>query len=453
MFLLALSFDGLYGQDSYEYLRYSRALKNFFIHGTAPGEVVWPKGYPLLIVLFSLLIPMKLAAQIISLLALYGSAYFLLHILNIIIEEKQKNEYGIIALSFLLSPYILRLSLVVMADMLSIFCLLAAAYFLLSYSKKPGLKDISLFVFFGAYAVLSRYAALIPIAPLLIYGLWIWIKKGRINHLFALIPAALLLLIHFFPGGSGTDFTTHYFIENWHVSNFFKRSFVLDAAYQLPEEHYLLPNLLYYVINLFHPGFFMLILPALLLFYKKLDLKQPVKLIFLTSLIAYVLFLSGITFQSPRYLSLIYPFFLILLFPSLRALLEKFKANKNKIILGLAIVQLLLFVRAFYPFFQMNQLEQHLAAGMKPFQSNVLYSFEVDIALQNRGLQFDYKSMWEKEYYDFENGAYVLFNPDRIQKRFSDKNPMINWKNLNQSKNIKLIKAFDQNWKLYRIEP
>ena len=41
-------FDGLYGQDSYEYLRYTERMKAFFLGGAYPGDLVWPKGYLLL---------------------------------------------------------------------------------------------------------------------------------------------------------------------------------------------------------------------------------------------------------------------------------------------------------------------------------------------------------------------------------------------------------------------
>ena len=35
---LGLNFDGFYGQDSYEYLRYTDALTNYYTSGENPGD-------------------------------------------------------------------------------------------------------------------------------------------------------------------------------------------------------------------------------------------------------------------------------------------------------------------------------------------------------------------------------------------------------------------------------
>ena len=48
IFTRAFGFDGLYGQDSYEYLRYSNALYNAFNGGESAGDYFWPLYYPLL---------------------------------------------------------------------------------------------------------------------------------------------------------------------------------------------------------------------------------------------------------------------------------------------------------------------------------------------------------------------------------------------------------------------
>ena len=37
-------FDGAFGQDPYEYLRYTDALKNWMVNGTHPGDYFWPIG-------------------------------------------------------------------------------------------------------------------------------------------------------------------------------------------------------------------------------------------------------------------------------------------------------------------------------------------------------------------------------------------------------------------------
>ena len=49
-------FNGLYGQDAYEYLRYTGRLTLFFQKGVNPGEFFWPVGYPFIASLLNLII-------------------------------------------------------------------------------------------------------------------------------------------------------------------------------------------------------------------------------------------------------------------------------------------------------------------------------------------------------------------------------------------------------------
>ena len=49
-----LGFNGLYGQDAHEYLRFGKALYQFFLTGTNPGDYIWPVNFPLYGAIFSL---------------------------------------------------------------------------------------------------------------------------------------------------------------------------------------------------------------------------------------------------------------------------------------------------------------------------------------------------------------------------------------------------------------
>ena len=54
---LLAGFNGLYGQDSFEYLRYSRALHHYLSAGVLPGPFHWPLFYPLSGALLSFILP------------------------------------------------------------------------------------------------------------------------------------------------------------------------------------------------------------------------------------------------------------------------------------------------------------------------------------------------------------------------------------------------------------
>jgi len=89
---------------------------------------------------------------------------------------------------------------------------------------------------------------------------------------------------------------------------------------------------------------------------------------------------------------------------------------------------------------------------MFEFQHKTLYSFDIDVALKGRGLDFDYRNLWQTEYKSFERGSLVLFNEDKFQTRWEQHNPMINWYNLKNNYELKQVKDFNSGWILYRIE-
>ena len=163
--LLISGFDGLYGQDSYEYMRYANSFRAYLLGGDFPGDVVWPKAYLIALALFSFVLNTALAGQIISMLSIYATYYFL----NKTIEElygKQKDTQISLILGLLLSPYVLRISVVVMADTFAMLSLVGAAYYLIRYQKTDQFKNLAFCVLIGFLGVFSRYAVIVAVAPI-----------------------------------------------------------------------------------------------------------------------------------------------------------------------------------------------------------------------------------------------------------------------------------------------
>jgi len=76
-----LGFNGLYGQDSYDYLRFTKALSVYFKTGNDPGNFFWPVNYPVFGAVLSFIIPSKvLVLQLISYLGFIVSFFLILHV-------------------------------------------------------------------------------------------------------------------------------------------------------------------------------------------------------------------------------------------------------------------------------------------------------------------------------------------------------------------------------------
>jgi hypothetical protein len=128
-FVLIAGFNGLYGQDAHEYLRYSKALHEFFVSGKNPGDYFWSIIYPLLGAGLSFILPEIFSMQIISIISLIISCILLEKILILLYQEQRILVRIYVLLFFFFSPYILRASIVAMSDMLSLVFILAAFYF------------------------------------------------------------------------------------------------------------------------------------------------------------------------------------------------------------------------------------------------------------------------------------------------------------------------------------
>jgi len=448
-----IGFDGLYGMDSYEYYRYSISLKEFFLHGDDPGSFFWPVGYPILIAILSFLMPVSFAGQLLSILCLIGIYYYTNRIIKLCYSNNEDSRYYTL-ITVLLAPYLMRNGMQFMADLLGVFCLCAAAFYALKFRLKKETKSILLFGVFATYGVFSRYGNVVPLFPFIILIIPTYIKSFRWQNLLAFIAPLLLIGIHFsIKGIEDSTVVSHHFLEEWNIGNFFKTSFVSTTEHNLATHTYTFPNLLYYFGLFLYPGYCFLNVVFLFLAFKKNQnwLKQP--LLYLTiSVILNALFLSGVTFQGDRYLFPTYPLFIVLMFGGFQFLMGKLGKYKNAFILMAIFAQLGLFARSIYPSLERNKLEKEVVDFLKDHQNNTLYCFEMDLALQQRGLKFEYENLWFEEILNFEPQALVLFNEEKFGSRFEGKTPMINWEKLNRDHQLLRIKSFEKGWEVYVIE-
>jgi len=116
------------------------------------------------------------------------------------------------------------------------------------------------------------------------------------------------------------------------------------------------------------------------------------------------------------------------------------------------IIQSFLISKAFKSTLERNKLERKMVELLRPYQHKKLYSFDIDIALQGRGLKFDYKNLWIKRYKNLQKGDLILFNPTKFQKQWQGKNPILNFNYFNEKYDLKIIQDCQGGWKLYQVE-
>ena len=445
-----IDFNGLYGQDSHEYYRYSRAIVNFFKTGNSPGDYFWPVYYPIIGALFGLIINNLISLQLISVISLSGSLFFLFKIMEEIFgNEKNYNIY--LLMTFLLSPYVLRSSLVVMSDLMTVFFITASFYFFIDYLHKTEYKQVILFSVFSSMAVFTRYAAVVVlIIPAIVIVNHI-IKNRKIFHI--LICLAIIIIVSIphilIRESSSADFLKHLWLQDWSLSNFFKSNFTTPEGTQ----HYRLPNIIYSFSNVYYPTYLIFGLVLVVLSERNL----PKNRFWLTSVgivLLNSLFLAGIPFQNQRYLLLSYPFVVIAVFPGFERLLNLLQ--KRKIILYSAfslmfILQIFYCAYYFKPAYERNNLEKEISDFVRKDSSKTVYTFDIDVSFMSYDVNKKVINMWREKISDFNTNSIVIFSETKFKDQWAYKNPMLNWNELKTKYTLQELKDFGSGWKAFEM--
>jgi len=279
-------FDGLYGQDAFEYFKYGRELWQAQGRVPLPGRVYWPLGYPYLMALSFLVTGVRpLGGQWVSLLA--GSAVVPLTVLlarDLLVrsglERTAAQRAGLVAgVLVLVCGQLVQSSLVVMSDAPGVFWATLSAWALVRAEGTRRPPWLVLAACALAVAVMTRWENGLLILPWSLY----WLFDERCNSVerqgiaplphasrstfyvpvaVALAAAGLVFAPQAVqsvadPGSS----VGHAWLQGWNPANALLRDFVnADGIF-----HYRWPVALEYAQPAFHPFFlFPIFTPALL---------------------------------------------------------------------------------------------------------------------------------------------------------------------------------------------
>ncbi|PTX63891.1 hypothetical protein C8N46_101500 [Kordia periserrulae] len=446
-----VGFDGLYGQDAYEYLRYSNAIQEYMTDGVHPGTYYWPVLYPTLGSLLGFSFgSTAFALQLISCLSFSIASVYILKTIRIV-YPKAALRFLYVLLFVVFCPFLLKMGLIVMSDALAlVFVVLSVYFFFKSYYKNTNLAPIFIF---ATCALMTRYASLFITFPIVVYSLMLVWKRKQFLQLITAVFLSAIVSIPFiiFQWGALFEATANPFLQTWSVGNYFKTSFTTQDG----SANYTLPNLIHALSVFFHPGFLFLgsILSVISLRNYRLLFTFPQKLLFVC-IGLYLLFLAGIPFQNPRITGLVFPLVLLLLFPAFVRLMkfDFLKRFRTPFVISAIVLQLVFFVMTFQLIFTRAITEKELAAMIQPYEGTTLYSFDVDLAMKGRGLDFEYKNMYLERYENFQANDLVLFDAARYQTQWKDKNPMLNWNFIVQNYQLKTLENHPKGWKLYQIQ-
>ncbi len=446
----AFDFNGLYGQDAFEYLRYAGRLREFLANGTPPGDYFWPVGYPFYGATLSFLTgDVSFALQLVSALGLAGTAWFAVKMLELLFPGK-KGIHLYVFLFLLCSPFLLRSAVLCMSDCACAFFVTAFFYYTFRFRKDGKGIHLVLLFFLAANAMMFRYASavllVIPALSLVKFAL----KRNYLLFLLAGCACfALALLPHFLVRADrAVEFLGNQWLERWSVMNYFRTDFETADGVQ----QYTLPNIAYALGGIFHPGNFAFGLITLFFLFRRGGWKREERIL-LGSALLYVLFLAGIPYQNYRFFLLALPLVIAGSFGGFVVVYEFVRAKYVPALATLAAgAQLLLFGYGISIFYERNRLEATIGEWIGKNTSHAtLYTFDMDVALKANGLNRQFVNLWENEYDTFRPNSLVLFNEQAFEKQWKGKNPMKNWERMKRERRLKLLKSFGQGWELYEL--
>lgn len=450
-----MGYNGLNGQDAYDYLRIAREWTAWAHGGALPRMQEHPHGYPIAGAMLGVITGSEgLALRLLSAASLVATALVLRGLL-LRASPQQREQVNLFALlAFVLAPFPLRQSLTVMSDMPAL-ALLGIAY--AGAVRWAGDKRAAWLFAAAVAALLSvsmRLAAAIP-AFLLVLALFIGPAGGRRKRLgiaLALVVVATLVLLLAIPWDGVHSLAAHSPVGDWSPWNLFRRELRSDDGVL----HYRLPNIVYAVGTVVHPGFLPLGL-LLLPFARRADLRPPYARIALVMVAGYLLFIAGMPFQNDRVLLPVQPFLAVLLFPAfvralglLRSHLARPRWGLPALLAATVAVQAALFVRATLPFIRQARTEHELAAFVNARHPQHVYTHGMGAAFGSLCPGVQVTELWYGVLPRFEPGALLVVQPANLREQWNGRPPGINWEHA-QAQGLETLLARPDGWTVARM--
>ena len=446
-------FNGLYGMDSHEYLRYCNSLVEWVRTGVEPGKFFWPVNYPMLGALLSIITGTQPALQLLSIMA---SAWILYLLAMVLFREFPGREREILVYVILfmgLSPFFFRYAVSIMTDITALAFSCTAFYLLYLHVKCQNRKALYVIPTMISLAVFTRFAMAPLLLPVAIYAVYLMFKSFRVlSFLISWIAALLPVVFYYYMKTMAADEVFHQvWISGWSFTNYFNSNFETVNGYS----EYLLPNIIYVLYFLVHPGFIfpgIIFLAILLVKKSKPMLTWPVMLL---SMGCYLIFLAGLPTRNDRFLVMMLPFYILICFPAYLSVLAYFHHRVKTvrlILFGAFLLQVLFLVRAFLPFYKLNQIERQLTKQVQENDPSLLYTFGMEGALRSYGYRGDIVTLWPQRLDTIKAGSMLLFNRSANEQQWKGLIPMLNFEMLKDSGGAVLRENAGNGWEIYEIK-
>lgn len=313
--LVLWPFDGLYGQDAYDYYRYAVSLRDSLARGQGAPPFFWPIGYPLHVAAAQFSAGAhSSAAQAVSVVAgaLVAPLTFALAREAVKpIDARRAQRVGLMAgLIAAMAGQMLLSSISIMSDATGLAWATASAWLVARYARTLRPATLALASLALAIAVVTRWVFGLVALPWTIAVLLAWRRDWRsigwrcaaLLSLAALAIGGLVVATQVLPGNA---YTGDLRVVHWDPANALRSQVVnTDGAWTYP-----LPIGLFYLQPLAAPSYiFPLLIPFWLTgLWALARVNAPARTLLIAWPLAVYVFLSGIAWENPRFALALFP--------------------------------------------------------------------------------------------------------------------------------------------------
>lgn len=371
---------------------------------------------------------------------------------------------------FILCGQAIQSSIVIMADIPSLFWAILSAVVLIHYTKSEQVGWMLLAGFILALASVTRWLYLILALPYALIVLRMWGWRLRVKPIVGIMIVTGIVFIPQLIYSTTTPYPTfnHAWVEGWQIGNAFAHEFTnVDGYFNYPMVNWRFYGQVFYDVHYLAPVFTPFILIGVGALIRQRRFTWVILL--LGWIILPYLFLVGIPYQNIRFPLIVMPALVMCVGIGMEAIYQWAKAHSMMryvvagsllLISGIGVQQMVDKNQTLIPqFIENQQRDKQVAYWLSEWipEGSTLYTFGITLTVQHYNPSYMVREIYYEtpdtlqENWVQRQDDYLLLNVWQIENQWAGREPQIVYHWLDDTRGLTQLARYG-NYTLFRIE-